>query len=1001
MKKWTFLVATLLTLSAGSLMTSCIDNDEPAGIEAIRVATANLLEAKKAVLLAQAEAQKAQIENDKLIAAADAAIKNAQAKKEEAEAAYKQALAAGKQAEADQTKAETEAYIAREKANLELLIAQNAQKIQEAKTAEEKARYEFEQLKKLNADKIDNELFQAVVSAYGSYLNMLESYNKANEDYLEAQRKLAESELDLVWDEKTQTWTSPTMLTREAFQNNVDVAQAEVDRINKSTAEYEEAIEKIKAVKDGELYTLMTDYQAKLKENTNAQEQVKIDLSKLCYENQALYDSVPDLENQIKALKKQEIEIAPYEYPGNTAIPNFEEKFEIVPDGKTFKLDDLTNYTLYTNFYKRNIEQIKAQLSTPNGSAWTSAELAELERSQVAATKAYEDAQADWNLAQTIYNKGGVPDITSADMPQVTEIEAAVTALNGAGAKLQTSKDAVVAAHTAVAKAQKAYTDADKAYTEGSATVAATNAKTTWKNAKAAANKAYNDAVKENNKAADAAQAAVDELAKSQELSEKAAQNRVDAAERQYILASETALANPTAANVAAQSAALTAWNNAITAQNKLVSDNATAMQKAQEAAQKAQDNASLLNLAAENARRNAIDAADLAFMTAGGNIVDGTYDQAADPAYKPVQEAVTALAAANKTHTEAIKAFNKLVGDTQKKEVKDVTTNLNKQKTELGVAYPLTAWDKFTNDTFVKYTTVPAADDTDANWKKFADDKYKDLSYAGLSVFMELNKATGVYTNAKDYVKKTSQVLYGSTVSVDRLEPLTIDEMNEYIAANYPRLAPYQYYTMYGTLFGAYGTVEGNKAQIAAIKATINNADAVNEAVAALETQLKALEDSKTAQETSVKAVQAQLDAVNDKIDALEGALTSKLAVLQHEANDLSTIIGTISSAILTINSDVVNGGGTAEKVIEGSIKMLQSQIDQNNKKLKEAEKKLAFAQHQLTQFENGILDLENPLKLKVESAKALLDCYAEQLDFLKARLEEAQAKYEANAKA
>ena len=67
MKKWTFLVATLLTVSAGSLMTSCIDNDEPAGIEQIRVATANLLEAKKAVLLANAEAIKAQAENDKLI----------------------------------------------------------------------------------------------------------------------------------------------------------------------------------------------------------------------------------------------------------------------------------------------------------------------------------------------------------------------------------------------------------------------------------------------------------------------------------------------------------------------------------------------------------------------------------------------------------------------------------------------------------------------------------------------------------------------------------------------------------------------------------------------------------------------------------------------------------------------------------------------------------------------------------------------------------------------
>lgn len=998
MKKWTFLVATLLTLSAGSLMTSCIDNDEPAGIEAIRVATANLLEAKKAVLLAQAEAEKAKIENDKLIAAAEAAIKNAQAKREEAEAAYKQAMAAGEQAKADQVKAETEAYIAKAKANLELLIAQNAQKIEEAKVAEEKARYEFEQLKKLNADKLDSDLFNAVVAAYNAYIQQLSAYNKANADLLDAQKKLAESELDLKWNGSS--FESPSYDTKAQLEKAVADAQAQVDDINSSIDEFNEAITKLQGIQGGELYTLMKEYQGKLEENTQAQEQLKIQKSELCYKNQALYDSVKTiLPDEIAKLKAEKIAIDAYEYPGNTAIPSFEEKFEIVGKNVQYSLNNPTNYDNAVNAYKRNIEQIKAQLSTPNGSAWTSAELAELERSQVAATKAYEDAQADWNLAQTIYNKGGVPDITSADMPQATEIEAAVTALNGAGAKLQTSKDAVVAAHTAVVAAQKTYTDADKAYNQGSATVAATNAKTTWENAKTAANKAYNDAVKENNKAADAAQAAVDELAKSQELSEKAAQNRVDAAERQYNLATETALANPTAANVAAQSAALTAWNNAITAQNKLVSDNAIAMQKAQEAAQKAQDNASLLNLAAENARRNAIDAADLAFMTAGGNIVDGTYDQAADPAYKPVQEAVTALAAANKTYTEAIKAFNKLVGDTQKKEVKDVTTNLNKQKTELGVAYPLTAWNKFTSDTFVKYTTVPAADDTDANWKKFADDKYKDLSYAGLSVFMELNKATGVYTNAKDYVKKTSQVLYGSTVSVDRLEPLTIDEMNEYIAANYPNLAPYQYYTMYGTLFGAYGTVEGNKAQIAAIKATINNADAVNSAVAELEANLKAIEDSKKAQEAKVDAVQDQLDAAQAKVDALEGDINTQLAKLQHTAMDLNGIIGTISSAILNLND--LNGVGNAEDVINNAIKQLENNIKSLETPLKNAEARLDKAQYQLNKYENGYTDIENPLKLKVEAAQAELALQKDKLDFLKARLEEAQAKYEANAKA
>lgn len=56
MRKWTYLVAALLMGGVSTSLTSCIDNDEPAGITDLRGAKAELLRAKAAV--EQAEAQK-------------------------------------------------------------------------------------------------------------------------------------------------------------------------------------------------------------------------------------------------------------------------------------------------------------------------------------------------------------------------------------------------------------------------------------------------------------------------------------------------------------------------------------------------------------------------------------------------------------------------------------------------------------------------------------------------------------------------------------------------------------------------------------------------------------------------------------------------------------------------------------------------------------------------------------------------------------------------------
>ena len=61
MKKTKYLVAALLLMGATTTFTSCIDNDEPAGITELRGAKAELLKAKAVVEQARAQYVLAQV----------------------------------------------------------------------------------------------------------------------------------------------------------------------------------------------------------------------------------------------------------------------------------------------------------------------------------------------------------------------------------------------------------------------------------------------------------------------------------------------------------------------------------------------------------------------------------------------------------------------------------------------------------------------------------------------------------------------------------------------------------------------------------------------------------------------------------------------------------------------------------------------------------------------------------------------------------------------------
>lgn len=134
MRKWTYLVAVLLMAGTStSLLTSCIDNDEPAGIIDLRGAKAELLRAKAAVEQAEAAIKTAQVKWYE----AEAEIKNQEAEQEKLKTSW---LEAKYQAKKDSIQAQTKKYV--EEQNK--LYIEALQKSAEANAAYQKALAEIE-----------------------------------------------------------------------------------------------------------------------------------------------------------------------------------------------------------------------------------------------------------------------------------------------------------------------------------------------------------------------------------------------------------------------------------------------------------------------------------------------------------------------------------------------------------------------------------------------------------------------------------------------------------------------------------------------------------------------------------------------------------------------------------------------------------------------------------------------------------------------------------------
>ncbi len=250
MKKITYLVASLLLMGTTPLLTGCVDIDEPAGIEELRGAKAELLTAKAAV-------EKAKVATEE----ANAAYINAEAEYVKAQAAREKAEATIAEAQAELIKAQTES----EKLEAEMKKAQAEQELAEAKASAEQAAKEWELTYKKAEAEYQALLVNLAVQKSTAIDNALTSYKgdvkhaKAEmesraEDLRDAQREL---------DKALSALEAQAEVDKPVLENKVALAESKVAAQEEALKEAQATYAEAQGLKVADLATKYAEIQEK------------------------------------------------------------------------------------------------------------------------------------------------------------------------------------------------------------------------------------------------------------------------------------------------------------------------------------------------------------------------------------------------------------------------------------------------------------------------------------------------------------------------------------------------------------------------------------------------------------------------------------------------------------------------------------------------------------------------------------------------------------------
>ena len=1003
-KKWSYVVATAATVFGGTFLTGCIDNDEPFGIEQIRVETANLLKAKQALVAADAAAKQAQAELDKAnaeIAKVNAEVAKAKAEAEmklaelekQAEIARQEAQTAMDKAEsearvalleaqiADQ-KARTEAYINEQKAILDNLIAQNELSIKNSQLAYDQAVYQWELSKIQDALNASTPLWHQLNAAYATYLQELNAYNLKAQKLADLQRESAQWLNDLVYNEEKNTWEHPkekykNMLVKavDTQEQNVATAQNDINSLNQQIADFEN----IKTNND--VYTKWTELSEEIKDNNAKIAELNIQREEIELNNQPLLNEINTLKDASNEVGNKKIAIPAYTFEPSAAAQQLGimQPEMIVPANTSYTLNDQTKYNEAQDAYRNKIGNLKNYLLDENDIAWTNARLNEMQRELKPAQEAYDKAKAEWENAKKVYNMGNEPDASA--LPLESELEAAITAYNAFEGQISSAKEKLETAQNDLNEATKAL---EEAIEKGTVFDQAVNARNS---AKAAAYTARNEANA-------AAEKTKNQAIANAKVAQDNARNAWTRADLELTAIINEIEKNPDDESLVEQKkTAEDKVKHAKEAYDDAQSAYADAEDEADKAYAKALATSHIACVEALHKADEDFDKAYAAWVAAGE--VDSTIE-ALENTQSEKRTAVT-------TASEEVEAVMKSLNEAWKS-MDDVK---QQQLEEIG----LDNWN---------YNTIPRSWQIDYyiyGWiSKFP------TAEAPINYLCNTGEDAGVYVNAKYYLIQKSQAAYGyliyyngashdwdypdniGALEIDKaflVDEVTTDMLNAYVKhyvnKNYGWTPEdYQCVQWYSNMFGAFGALKTLENRIEVAKANLENSDLVSSIIGTMQTNLNDLI-------ASIDPVKAEEAKAKEAYDAKQAQYAKLFDDINEQLGALNYQNGLINRVIAAINEnfELLNDQKAANpEAVQNTIADLKGDVAYQQTVLADAQKALKEAQDNLALLENGNAEYDyNPYTAQIDQLTAELEVSKDQLAAVKARLDEIQAKYEAAA--
>lgn len=483
MRKWTYLVATLLMAGTTATFTGCIDTDEPEGIVDLRGAKSELIKAQAAVKLVEVEWQKAQVayqelvnkskelsnqyqEYDNQMHALDVKLKELEVERAQAATEQAKAEAEAKIAEANRDKAYWENKMAEEaeifKAamlNYQTQTAQaqeaydNAMKLIEAGklllSDGEKAIIDKAQQRLYVASASLNQYYDALKTAQDEYYDVLVNPSLPTLASLQADLKLAQiavEKAEILLDEKN------NML---ALAEDFDAAwDDKILELKKKKSEYES--EKSKA--DVEIATIKTSAEykaaeAKVAEKTKARKAAKDAYDKAVadsttqvgaqldikeYKSEPINDGLKELfsnSSDFTSLNGYTVSTGVFTYPAvNYTQTAYNADLEI--EDEATRTSQASQTLRKVNAW---IDALGKYSVDENGVEWNKLALVEKEKAAKTAKEKFDKAKAEWEISAKAV-KGTATTVPTTELKKAT--------------------DAYNTAYAAVVEAVKAYNSA-------------------------------------------------------------------------------------------------------------------------------------------------------------------------------------------------------------------------------------------------------------------------------------------------------------------------------------------------------------------------------------------------------------------------------------------------------------------------------------------------------------------------------------------------------------